>query len=213
MNKYLKRLLILTLPAFLVISCKTKKQETVDTIFIDSAKSANQNPYLPFDQSQMDMSYFPGNYPLQKMSGNDSSGNPQARILYSRPHKKQRNIFGSGEKSLVKYGQEWRLGANEATEIEFFTDVTIQGHALARGRYVMYCIPFQDHWTIVFNTNLYTWGLHMDPSKDIFRTDIPVMELMPPVEDFTMVFLPATHGTDLLMAWDNVKALLPVTFK
>jgi hypothetical protein len=52
----------------------------------------------------------------------------------------------------------------------------------------------------------------MDPSRDIFKTDIPVLPLSPALEDFTMVFLPATHGTDLLMAWDNVKALLPVSF-
>ena len=38
-----------------------------------------------------------------------------ARVVYSRPKKEGRTIFGG----LVEYGQVWRLGANEATEIEF----------------------------------------------------------------------------------------------
>ena len=38
----------------------------------------------------------------------------------------------------------------------------------------LYCIPYAEKWTIIFNTNLFTWGLHMDKSKDIFRVDIPV---------------------------------------
>jgi hypothetical protein len=146
------------------------------------------------------------------MAGKDSTGGPLARIIYSRPHKKGRPIFGDGEQSLCKYGKEWRLGANEATEIEFFRDANIGGRKLSKGRYVIYCIPYADHWTIVFNNNLYTWGLHMDSSKDIFKTDIPTVALSPSLEDFTMVFLPASHGTDLLMAWDNVKALLPISF-
>ena len=36
-----------------------------------------------------------------------------AKITYSRPQKRGREIFGK----LVPYGQVWRTGANEATEI------------------------------------------------------------------------------------------------
>jgi hypothetical protein len=39
-----------------------------------------------------------------------------ARLIYSRPTKNGRVIFGD----LLEYGKVWRLGANEATEIEFF---------------------------------------------------------------------------------------------
>ncbi len=160
----------------------------------------------------MDMSYFPAGYPMQKMNGKDSTNGPLARVIYSRPHKKGRSIFGDSEKSLCKYGLDWRLGANEATEIEFFKDAMISGTRISKGRYIMYCKPYAERWTIIFNNNLYTWGLHMDPSKDVFKTDIPTMVLSPELEDFTMVFLPASHGTDLLMAWDNVKTILPISF-
>jgi hypothetical protein len=53
----------------------------------------------------------------------------------------------------------------------------------------------------------------MYTTKDFLKTEIPTMDLNPPLEDFTMVFLPATHGADLLMAWDNVKTVLPIVFK
>ena len=193
-------------------SCSTNKTEQEKPIIIDTLPPAENSPYPANDQSPMDMSYFPSSYPLQKMAGKDSTGGPLVRVIYSRPHKKGRQIFGDTDKSLCRYGREWRLGANEATEIEFFRDAVIAGKRIEKGRYVLYCIPYADRWTIVLNTNLYAWGLHMDTSKDIFKTDIPVLSLSPALEDFTMVFVPAENGAELLMAWDNVKALLPIRF-
>ena len=169
------------------------------------------NPYTTHDQSPMDMSYYPPDYPVLRMNGADS-GTLLARVIYSRPQKKGRNIFGDTEKSLRQYGKEWRLGANEATEIEFFKPVMIAGKKINKGRYIIYCLPYADKWTIVLNSNLYTWGLHLDRTKDIFKTDIPVTLQSPALEDFTMVFQTATHGADLLMMWDNVKAVLPISY-
>ena len=34
--------------------------------------------------------------------------------------------------------------------------------------------------------------------------------LDPALEDLTIVFMPAGYGMDLIIAWDNVKAILPV---
>jgi hypothetical protein len=195
----------------LFFSCTQKKDESHGKDIIIDSLTVTENAYAVADQSPMDMSYFPPGYPLQRMNGKDSIP-VTARIIYSRPHKKGRLIFGLSEQALCQYGKVWRLGANEASEIEFFRDVYIAGDKIAKGRYVIYCIPYADKWTIILNSNLYTWGLHIDSSKDVFQTDIPVIPLQPRLEDFTMVFLPATHGTDLLMAWDNVKALLPISF-
>ncbi len=176
----------------------------------DTLKTAETiNPYVTNDQSPMDMSYYPVEYPVLKMNGTNSY-NLLARVIYSRPQKKGRQIFGSSSKSLREYGKEWRLGANEATEIEFFKDVIIDEKKISKGRYIIYCIPYENKWTIVLNSNLFTWGLHMDKTKDIFKTDIPVELQSPPVEDFTMVFEKASYGADLIMAWDNVKAKLPI---
>lgn len=164
------------------------------------------NPYAPLDISPMDISYFPNDYPVARMTGKTSEP-PVARVIYSRPHRQGRTIFGS----LLKYGEPWRLGANEATEIEFFRSVTIQGKTVARGRYILYCIPQEKEWTIVFNDNVFSWGLRQDPKKDAYRFTIPAERKPQVIEYFTMVFQRTQAGADLVIAWEDVAAKLPIT--
>ena len=76
----------------------------------------------------------------------------------------------------------------------------------------MYAIPYADKWIIALNTNLFSWGLQIDPAKDVVRTEVPVQEQITSLEDFTMEFMPASMGAYLLIAWDNVKVMLPITF-
>ena len=170
-----------------------------------TVKTSSTNPYVPVDISPMDMSYLPIDYPKLP----ERSRPPVARVIYSRPHKQGRTIFGS----LLKYGEPWRLGANEATEIELFEPVTIQSKTIPRGRYILYCIPEADHWTVVFNSNLNSWGLTPDRSKDLYKFDIPAKQKDQSVEFFSMAFQNDTGTTaDLVMAWDNVEARLPLQF-
>jgi hypothetical protein len=170
----------------------------------DSVFRPEANPYVGVDVSPMDMSYLPTNYP--KMSIRTIL--PVARVIYSRPHKQGRKIFGA----LLKYGEPWRLGANECTEIELFRPVTIQKTTIAKGRYILYCIPYEDKWTIVFNSNLYSWGLNLDSTKDLHRFDIPATKKNASVEYFSMIFQPAAGGSELVMAWDDVEARLPIQY-
>ncbi len=196
-----------------LIQCKEAVKEKSDGEEQPSVavNNKNANPYVPLDQSPMDMIYFPVEYPINSMN-NQISAPLVARVIYSRPHKKNRIIFSEAVSALCRYGQPWRLGANEATEITFYQNVSIDGHTLPKGSYTLYCIPQKDKWTIVFNSSLNTWGLHMDESKDIFRTEIPVSVQEPAVEDYTMFFTPAADGADLNMVWDNVKAKLSIAF-
>lgn len=163
------------------------------------------NPYVSVDVSPMDIAWLPVDYP--KLSIRKPS--PVARVMYSRPHKQGRKIFGS----LIKYGERWRLGANEATEMELFIPVTIQNKTVPKGRYVLYCIPEADKWTIVFNKNLFSWGLNLKPSEDVYRFSIPSQVKNQSVEYFSMMFQTVTGGAELLMAWDNVEARLPIQYK
>ncbi len=197
----------------IIFSCEQKPVNNADNkrLSTDSALQRNNNSYVNEDQSPMDMSWCPANYPVEKMKGNDTQ-KLVARVIYSRPRKKDRKIFGSTTENLCVYGKPWRLGANEATEIDFFENVIIAGKNIAKGTYIIYCIPHADSWTIILNSNLYTWGLHIKETNDIFKTDIPVIQQSPAIEDFTMVFLDTATGADLLMTWDNVKAVLPVIF-
>lgn len=213
MRSYVKnRVLIIFLIAASVTQFSCKDNDSGSKVAAkDSLVTLSDNPYQSTDQSPMDISYCPDDYPQQKMKGLVTAG-PVARVIYSRPHKKGRVIFSDNPKSLCQYGKPWRLGANESTEIEFFQPVMVGGKNIDAGRYVLYCIPHADKWEIVFNSNLNSWGLQIDPAKDVFRTEVPVQEQSPAIEDFTMIFRETTEGAELLMTWDNVKVLMPVTY-
>lgn len=174
----------------------------------DTALAAtSSNPYSVIDISPMDMSYFPVDYSKRKMA-HDISTPPVMRVIYSRPHKQGRVIFGN----LLKYGERWRLGANEASEIEFFQNVAIQNKKVNAGRYIIYCIPYSDKWTIILNNDIYTWGLKIDSTKDLMKFDIPARKAPLNFEYFTMVFQPISNGAELVMAWDDTEARLPINF-
>ncbi|MBB1284606.1 DUF2911 domain-containing protein [Flavisolibacter sp. BT320] len=208
----MKNVLLLLLLAFL-LSCQnenTPEPAAFKTPVINDSNIAKRepaNPYAPVDLSPMDIAYLPSDYPIKKMNG-EQTGLPVARILYSRPHRQGREIFGN----IVKWGEPWRLGANEATEIRVFQPVTIQGKQIPVGQYTLYAIPYEDRWTIIFNSELYTWGLRFNTAKDIASFDIPVTTRDRMVEYFTIVFDETEKGADLVLAWANKEARLPLQF-
>jgi hypothetical protein len=189
---------------------KEKKAAVADTTDTKDSVANSSHPvsnYTIPDLSPMDMIYYPSDYPLKKMSG-AVTAMPFARIIYSRPQKQGRKIFGE----LVKYNEPWRLGANEATELEFFTTATIQNKTIKPGRYILYCIPEETKWTIILNSNLYTWGLKPDKEKNLMQFEIPVEKNNTTIEYFTMAFEGSGKNTDLLILWDDIKTKLPVSF-
>jgi hypothetical protein len=196
-------------------SCRQAVNKTADeNRAIQIPAMINDSILLSVDKSPMDMSYFPEDYPKEKMINSDT-GDLAARIIYSRPQKKARLIFADSsvsENVIQHYGEDWRLGANEATEIEFFKDVSVNGKNIHRGRYILYCIPFPDKWKIIFNTNLFSWGLHIDKTKDLTETELPVTKNNTETEFFTMVFQKAAHGCNLLITWGDIKVVMPISF-
>ena len=155
----------------------------------------------------MDMSYYPTDYPKLKMSKSIYAA-PFARVIYSRPYLQGRQLFHD----LLKYGEAWRLGANEATELQLYRDASIQNKKVKAGRYVLYCIPQADTWTIGINSNIDSWGLVPDTTKDLFRFTIPVKKTHQHLEYFTMIFEKTDDGAELLIAWSDVEARLPINF-
>ncbi len=93
-------------------------------------------------------------------------------IRYSSPAVSGRAIWGA----LVPYNQLWRAGANEATTIEFSTDVKIEGRLLPKGKYTFFLIPQEgETWTAVFNRSTEQWGAYSyDESQDALRTPVRV---------------------------------------
>ena len=160
------------------------------------------------DKSPMDISYFPVDYPILKIQ-DKVTGPPVVRVLYSRPQKNGRVLFGD----LVQYGQVWRLGANEATEIEFFKDVKIDGKKVKKGRYTLYALVDTGKWTLILNKETDTWGaFRYDSTKDILRTTVPIQKQTAVIEELSMAFEKTKDGASLVIDWDDIKVGMPISW-
>jgi hypothetical protein len=163
---------------------------------------------IPMDKSPMDMSYFPDQYPLKKFQGKITTP-PVIRVIYGRPQKEGRDVFGT----LLKFNEIWRLGANEATEIEFYKDVKIDNKKVVKGRYSLYCIPNVASWTFILNKDTDSWGaFKYDSKKDVFRVTVPVIKLSSVVESLSIFFEKTTKGANLTVTWDQTESILPISF-
>ena len=209
----MKKVLLATLLPIIFFSCSEPEEKPAS----NDTRSKAETPvkvlppasnYTNPDRSPMDMVYFPTDYPLLKMA-DKTSAPPLMRIIYSRPQKQGRPIFGG----LVKYDVPWRLGANESTEIEFFSAATVAGKSVKAGRYVLYCIPQETKWTFVLNSNLYSWGLEQNKLKDLMQFEVPVEKTNLAIEYFTIACEKKSEkSTALIFLWDDVKAKLPISF-
>ena len=145
--------------------------------------------------------------PLDVVIHRNENNQAIARIIYSRPAKKDRTIFGE----LVKYGEVWRTGANEATEIDFFKDVTINGTIVKAGAYSIYTIPRKEEWTFILNSQTNQWGNNHDPEKDVLKVTMESMPSPQTIEEFSISFVETPNGLILFMGWDNTLVNLPIT--
>ncbi len=198
---------------FLQIDFTIMKQTIILAFFITVAlvsNAQNGTKLPPLDKSPMDISYYPVNYPVLKIQPNKTIEPLVARVIYSRPSKAGRKVFGE----LVEDGKVWRLGANEATEIEFFRDVKIGGKTVKKGRYTLYALENPGKWTMIVNKETDTWGaFKYDAAKDVVRIDCTVTTIREITESFTMLFEKQTDKSiSLVMAWDDVMVKMPISW-
>ena len=152
--------------------------------------SANGLNYLPADQHD--------------------ANQPMVRIRYSRPNKKGRDIFGG----LLPYGDVWRVGANESTELRLYKDANIGGVDMRAGAYNLYAVVNKDSWDIILNTDRPAWGAaNRDESKDVAMLKVPVSKEDEVVEALTIKYEDQEDGSiHIIVAWDQHRARIPVKF-
>ena len=131
------------------------------------------------------------------------------KLTYSAPHTRNRQIFGG----IINYGELWRLGANEATELTTTQPININGRKLKAGTYSVFAIPEPNAWTIIINKDLGLWGSDMyDQKQDIMRFKVAVSQTNISYEPFTMTLAP--EGKEVLWTtiWGNYKVTIPITY-
>lgn len=159
------------------------------------------------DKSPMDMAYFPDHFAHDRKEGEKAI----IRVTYSRPLKNEREIFGK----LVPYGQVWRTGANEATEIKFYQDVDFGGKKVKAGSYSLFTIPGEKEWTVILNSDLDYWGAYKYNQKnDVIRVPASVKSLSEPLESFSIQFERKGDKQGVMkLAWDTTVAEVSFSYQ
>lgn len=131
------------------------------------------------------------------------------KITYCQPKKRGRVIFGD----LVPFGEVWRTGANEATEITLSKDIFVRGSLLPAGTYSIFTIPDKESWTIIFNKEVGLWGAYNYNEKlDVLRIQVSVQSTDISNEVFSIQFDQRNNMAELLFLWDKTKVVVPLQF-
>ncbi|MFK7951807.1 MAG: DUF2911 domain-containing protein [Ekhidna sp.] len=133
-------------------------------------------------------------------------------VDYSRPYRKGRDLF-EGAEPLQPFGEYWRLGANDATEIEISSDVNFGGEELKAGRYRMYAVPGKDAFKIVLNSELdvFFGVAEADPELDVLSVNAPVTMKGENTEQFTISFTSDSTAIQMNFDWGNTSFILPIS--
>lgn len=189
-----------------------KLNSTISLLFmlvLAISATAQGIEFPDMDKSPMDAAHYPGasafaNY----LDADDPDRDPKIKVQYGRPYKKGRKIFGE----LEKWGEDWRLGANESTEVYFYDNVEIGGMTVPRGYYTMFAELHPDHWIIKLSKQRFIAGAeNRDTEQDILATKVMTSATKEVREQFTIGFQKVNEGlVNMLFEWDQTRATLPI---
>ena len=132
---------------------------------------------------------------------------PIVKVIYGRPQKKGEEVFGN----KVAYGQLWRTGANEATEVKFYQDIMFGEVKVPAGTYVLYTIPGEKEWEVILSANLDVLGaFQYDPVFDVARITVPSNKAEE-LESFSIAFKEKKENIQMVLGWDTTRVKIPIT--
>jgi hypothetical protein len=137
-------------------------------------------------------------------------GEAQVKVCYGRPSARERPVMDG----LVRYGELWRFGANEATSVRLPFPARIGDVSVEAGGYSLYVVPGPESWTVTVNGIVERWGIPVDSATaaaDVGSFDVPAEELPEHVETLTMA-LEGTGPTeaDLVVDWERTRVRIPI---
>lgn len=160
--------------------------------------------------------------------GSSYQGGKWIEVIYSRPIKRGRTLFGgTGEnygKTVNPDAPVWRAGANQTTQLKTEVPLVINGKTLAPGTYTMFIDLKPNNWTFIvsnwkaqaefnpgttskdeiFGADGYT------PDKDVVRAPMTLATLPFSMEQLTWAFTDMSEtGGKLAIMWDTVLASVP----
>lgn len=163
-----------------------------------SIESLKAQDFRALDESPHDIVYFRTN----------KIAPPSIKVLYGRPMKDGRDLF----EEVIPYGQIWRVGANEATEVVFYKDVVFGDTEVTAGTYVLYAIPNEKEWTLILSSKTDVWGTYeYDQQYDVARVQARVSRAEF-IEAFSIAFKEKGKQVNMILGWDTARITAPIRF-
>jgi hypothetical protein len=174
---------------FFTVACQPKSEES------SSAETQEQAAEQSKEQR-----------PSPLMTAEGQASGKSIKVHYGSPSVKGRTIWGD----LVPYNVVWRTGANEATYVELADAVTVEGKALAAGKYSIFTIPKESGtWTVIFNSD---WNLEHGHFQHNEKNDVLRVEVQPQWEAASQESLSiAVEGPGMVIKWEKLK--LPIAIQ
>ena len=142
-----------------------------------------------------------------------NSDDANFEVVYSRPYKKDRLIFGSEEDgALVPFGKYWRTGANAATTFETSSDILFNGVKLKAGKYALFTFPYENNWTVTLSSESEVFFAieQPDPKFDVLKTSVDVKSMETTLEQLTVDFLQDSSFVNMRLTGDNTSISIPL---
>ncbi|NNC70230.1 MAG: DUF2911 domain-containing protein [Flavobacteriaceae bacterium] len=132
---------------------------------------------------------------------------PLVKVVYGRPTLKN-NMEAFGNK--IPFGELWRTGANEATEVKLYQDTVFNDIVVKAGTYVLLTIPGENEWEVILNSNLDVWGAYQyDPKANVARIKVPVSKANK-LKSFSIAFKKGDEHLNMVLGWGSTRVKVPM---
>lgn len=154
-------------------------------------------------------------------------GGKWVTISYSRPLKRGRELFGTGDAYATKLNAGapvWRAGADVSTRLKTEAPLVLGGKTLAPGEYTLFIDLKPKEWTLIVSNHkaqlkydpqnkTEIWGAYgYDAKNDVLRVPMQVAEIPFSLEELSWGFADVTDkGFTIHLWWDKMNASVPVT--
>ena len=157
--------------------------------------NADAQKFSELDKSPLDLAAFPSR-----------GAGKMIKVFYSRPYLNGRAIGTD----LAPYGKLWRTGANDATQIQFLTDMKFAGQTIKAGAYSLFTIPNEKEWTVILSSDVDNWATRgYKEDNEVARLVVPVTQGEESLENFSISFEEVENGVHMHMGWGKVRVAVP----
>ncbi|MFQ5740446.1 MAG: DUF2911 domain-containing protein [Acidobacteriota bacterium] len=140
--------------------------------------------------------------PSKRGTAEATIGEAGITINYGRPRLEGRDMLGR-----LQDGQVWRLGMDEATEIESSSDLAFGETTIKAGRYSLFLKKVSDQeWRLIFNSATGIWGTAYDAAEDVSEVPLEASQPGESVEQLTIEILPSGEKSgEISIRWATLQ--------